>query len=158
MVGSTRSLLTDLRIFNNTHWGIRYPVLEDQPQTSDFPRPTSRRSLSIADDSSLRADVVISPARGGLVRSITLPDVLEKEEDIPADETPEPSSYASDTLDFNVFRLYVRRRPRVRLEPILSGSGQERGLRSGTLPASLAVGIGEADHVRLSLPFDVYTH
>ncbi|KAI0064710.1 cysteine desulfurase NFS1 [Artomyces pyxidatus] len=39
---------------------------------------------------------------------------------------------------------YVRRRPRVRLEPILNGGGQERGLRSGTLPASLAVGMGEA--------------
>lgn len=39
---------------------------------------------------------------------------------------------------------YVRRRPRVRLEPILSGGGQERGLRSGTLPAALAVGMGEA--------------
>jgi cysteine desulfurase len=40
--------------------------------------------------------------------------------------------------------LYVRRRPRVRLEPILSGGGQERGLRSGTLPHNLAVGLGEA--------------
>ncbi|KAH6918440.1 cysteine desulfurase NFS1 [Coprinopsis sp. MPI-PUGE-AT-0042] len=39
---------------------------------------------------------------------------------------------------------YVRRRPRVRLEPIFSGGGQERGLRSGTLPASLVVGLGEA--------------
>lgn len=42
---------------------------------------------------------------------------------------------------------YVRRRPRVRLEPILSGGGQERGLRSGTLPTSLAVGIGEAARI-----------
>jgi len=42
---------------------------------------------------------------------------------------------------------YVRRRPRVRLEPILSGGGQERGLRSGTLPASLAVGMGEAARI-----------
>lgn len=40
--------------------------------------------------------------------------------------------------------LYVRRRPRVRLEPILSGGGQERGLRSGTLPHFLCVGFGEA--------------
>lgn len=40
--------------------------------------------------------------------------------------------------------LYVRRRPRVRLEPILSGGGQERGLRSGTLPHSLCVGFGAA--------------
>lgn len=65
--------------------------------------------------------------------------------------------------------LYVRRRPRVRLEPIISGGGQERsvvvcagashvacrltlpnfhhalrGLRSGTVPAPLAVGLGAA--------------
>jgi len=42
---------------------------------------------------------------------------------------------------------YVRRRPRVRLEPIFSGGGQERGLRSGTLPAALAVGMGEAARI-----------
>lgn len=40
--------------------------------------------------------------------------------------------------------LYVRRRPRVRLQPLFSGGGQERGLRSGTLPAPLLVGLGEA--------------
>ena len=40
--------------------------------------------------------------------------------------------------------LYVRRRPRVRVAPLFSGGGQERGLRSGTLPAPLAVGLGEA--------------
>ena len=40
--------------------------------------------------------------------------------------------------------LYVRRRPRVRLVPLFSGGGQERGLRSGTLPTPLVVGLGEA--------------
>jgi cysteine desulfurase len=40
--------------------------------------------------------------------------------------------------------LYVRRRPRVRLEPLISGGGQERGLRSGTLPSPLVVGFGAA--------------
>uniref|UniRef100_A0A7S1FZI8 cysteine desulfurase n=1 Tax=Corethron hystrix TaxID=216773 RepID=A0A7S1FZI8_9STRA len=40
--------------------------------------------------------------------------------------------------------LYVRRRPRVRLEAIFSGGGQERGLRSGTLPHPLCVGFGAA--------------
>ncbi|RKF82558.1 Cysteine desulfurase, mitochondrial [Golovinomyces cichoracearum] len=39
---------------------------------------------------------------------------------------------------------YVRRRPRVRLEPLFSGGGQERGLRSGTLAPALSVGFGEA--------------
>ena len=43
--------------------------------------------------------------------------------------------------------LYVRRRPRVRLEPLLSGGGQERGLRSGTLAPPLAVGLGEAARI-----------
>ncbi len=39
---------------------------------------------------------------------------------------------------------YVRRRPRVRIQPIISGGGQERGLRSGTLAPPLVVGFGEA--------------
>lgn len=40
--------------------------------------------------------------------------------------------------------LYVRRRPRVRLEALISGGGQERGLRSGTLPHPLIAGLGAA--------------
>uniref|UniRef100_H3CE72 Cysteine desulfurase n=1 Tax=Tetraodon nigroviridis TaxID=99883 RepID=H3CE72_TETNG len=60
--------------------------------------------------------------------------------------------------------LYVRRRPRVRLEPLQSGGGQERGLRSGTVPTPLAVGLGAAcsiaqremeyDHQRVSMLAD----
>lgn len=52
---------------------------------------------------------------------------------------------------------YVRRRPRVRLEPIMSGGGQERGLRSGTLPAALAVGMGEAARIaKVEMNVSVY--
>ncbi|KAI6646724.1 Cysteine desulfurase, mitochondrial [Oopsacas minuta] len=40
--------------------------------------------------------------------------------------------------------LYVRRRPRVRVQPLMSGGGQERGMRSGTLPTHLVVGLGAA--------------
>lgn len=40
--------------------------------------------------------------------------------------------------------LYVRKRPRVRLSHLISGGGQERGLRSGTIPTPLAVGFGSA--------------
>eukprot|EP01006_Ploeotia_vitrea_P003358 TRINITY_DN112489_c0_g1_i1.p1 TRINITY_DN112489_c0_g1~~TRINITY_DN112489_c0_g1_i1.p1 ORF type:complete len:432 (+),score=26.38 TRINITY_DN112489_c0_g1_i1:32-1327(+) len=40
--------------------------------------------------------------------------------------------------------LFVRRKPRVRLESPVSGGGHERGMRSGTLPTPLIVGFGEA--------------
>jgi cysteine desulfurase len=40
--------------------------------------------------------------------------------------------------------LYIRRRPRARLLPLIDGGGQERGLRSGTLPTPLCVGLGRA--------------
>ncbi len=40
--------------------------------------------------------------------------------------------------------LFVRRRPRIRLESLFSGGGQERGMRSGTLPTPLVVALGEA--------------
>ena len=43
--------------------------------------------------------------------------------------------------------LYVRRRPRVRIEPIINGGGQERGMRSGTLPTPLVVGLGKAAEI-----------
>lgn len=43
--------------------------------------------------------------------------------------------------------LYIRRRPRVRIEPLISGGGQERGLRSGTLAANLVIGMGAAARI-----------
>ena len=43
--------------------------------------------------------------------------------------------------------LYVRRKPRVRLEAQMHGGGHERGLRSGTLPTHQIVGMGEAFRV-----------
>jgi cysteine desulfurase len=40
--------------------------------------------------------------------------------------------------------LFVRRKPRVRLQSLINGGGQERGMRSGTLSPPLCVGLGEA--------------
>ncbi len=48
--------------------------------------------------------------------------------------------------------LYVRRKPRVRLEAQMHGGGHERGLRSGTLPTHQIVGMGDAFEIaRLSI-------
>jgi len=43
--------------------------------------------------------------------------------------------------------LYVRKKPRVRLNSIISGGGQERGFRSGTLAVPLIIGLGEASKI-----------
>jgi cysteine desulfurase len=43
--------------------------------------------------------------------------------------------------------IYIRRKPRVRIKPLFSGGGQERGIRSGTIPTALAVGLGKAAEI-----------
>ena len=43
--------------------------------------------------------------------------------------------------------LYVRRKPRIRIEAQMHGGGHERGMRSGTLPVHQIVGMGEAYHL-----------
>jgi cysteine desulfurase len=43
--------------------------------------------------------------------------------------------------------LYVRRKPRVRIEAQMHGGGHERGMRSGTLAVHQIVGMGEAFHI-----------
>lgn len=62
--------------------------------------------------------------------------------------------------------LYVGRSPRVRLNAMIHGGGQERGMRSGTLPTPLIVGLGtatriakedmEEEHARLQKLFDYF--
>jgi cysteine desulfurase len=52
--------------------------------------------------------------------------------------------------------LYVRRKPRVRLESQMHGGGHERGMRSGTLPTHQCVGMGEAFRIaRLEMDQDI---
>ena len=43
--------------------------------------------------------------------------------------------------------IYIRRKPRVRIKSIFSGGGQERGIRSGTAPTPLVVGLGLAAEI-----------
>ncbi|MDM0119869.1 IscS subfamily cysteine desulfurase [Variovorax arabinosiphilus] len=52
--------------------------------------------------------------------------------------------------------LYVRRKPRVRLEAQMHGGGHERGMRSGTLPTHQIVGMGEAFRIaKLEMKDDI---
>lgn len=52
--------------------------------------------------------------------------------------------------------LYVRKKPRIRIEAIINGGGQERGMRSGTLPTPLIAGLGEASKIALFEMNDEY--
>ena len=54
--------------------------------------------------------------------------------------------------------LYIRKKPRVRLAPLFNGGGQERGLRSGTLPTPLVVGLGMAASIALTEMEKDYKH
>lgn len=52
--------------------------------------------------------------------------------------------------------LYVRKKPRVRVEPLLHGGGHEQGMRSGTLPTHQIAGMGEALQIaRLEMQVDI---
>ena len=54
------------------------------------------------------------------------------------------SVHTNYSYSVGIGALYVRRRPRVRVEAPQSGGGQERGMRSGTVPTPLCVGMGAA--------------
>lgn len=54
--------------------------------------------------------------------------------------------------------LYVRRKPRVRLEAQMHGGGHERGMRSGTLPTHQIVGMGEAFRIAKDEMQQDYAH
>ena len=108
---STKSILGDLRKFNKDDWVVRYPQLQEQPvdseETASPKRKGARRSLSFPDDPSFQADVIVSPARAGLTRSVTLAAIADKDEEPAADAAEDGDRLFSPTeaSDFHVFRL-----------------------------------------------------
>lgn len=54
--------------------------------------------------------------------------------------------------------IYIRRKPRVRIKPLFSGGGQERGIRSGTAPTPLIVGLGKAAEIAKNEMEKDYNH
>ncbi|KAJ7115808.1 hypothetical protein C8R44DRAFT_832675 [Mycena epipterygia] len=95
-IDSTKTILTDLRVFNKDDWVVRYPQLREDPASPDGPL---RRSLSFADE-----PTVHTPVRLGLTRSVTLASTSEAKEEEPAEATnPPPLS-----SDFHVLRLDLK--------------------------------------------------
>lgn len=52
--------------------------------------------------------------------------------------------------------MYIRKKPRVRIVPMINGGGQERGMRSGTVPTPLVVGLGKAAEIAKAEMADEY--
>jgi cysteine desulfurase len=52
--------------------------------------------------------------------------------------------------------IYIRRKPRVRIKSLISGGGQERGIRSGTVATQLVAGLGKASEIALTEMHDDY--
>ncbi|KAJ7767438.1 transmembrane GTPase fzo1 [Mycena maculata] len=92
-IDSTKTILSDLRVFNKDDWVVRYPQLREDPASPDGPL---RRSLSFADDPTSQ-----TPVRLGLTRSVTLASVSDVKEE-PASSIPPLSS------DFHVLRLDLK--------------------------------------------------
>ncbi|KAI0345634.1 hypothetical protein BDW22DRAFT_1405551 [Trametopsis cervina] len=114
----TMTLLHDLRRFNKEDWTVRYPQLSrhqvDEPE-SELPsgskvarRKSVRRSLSFADDPSFQADVVVTPGRKGLTRSMTLATIPDESLELPSDDEVDRLVTSSEADDFHIFRLDLK--------------------------------------------------
>ncbi|KAI1786854.1 hypothetical protein LXA43DRAFT_1098803 [Ganoderma leucocontextum] len=114
---STKSILGELRKFNKDDWVVRYPQLQEQPVTAEsstsLKRKGARRSLSFPDDPSFQADVIVSPAKAGLTRSVTLASIADKDEEptLDAEDDADGLVSAAEASDFHVFRLDLKLGP-----------------------------------------------
>jgi cysteine desulfurase len=105
--------------------------------------------MAVNNETGVVQDIPAIAAMAKRAGALVHTDVAQAAGKIPLDLTGWPVDLASLSGHKlygpkGVGALFVRRRPRVRLAPLFSGGGQERGLRSGTLPAALIVGLGEA--------------
>nr|GAT42991.1 transmembrane GTPase [Mycena chlorophos] len=91
-IDSTKSILTDIRVFNKDDWVVRYPQLKEPAAGPE----TLRRSLSFADDPTTQ-----TPVRLGPTRSVSL---------VSLDDTKQPTDTEIPPLssDFHVLRLDLK--------------------------------------------------
>lgn len=119
----TKSIIHELQDCNK-EWVVRYPQLKDhqlsEPSgTSEAAdadasksarRKSMRRSLSFADDPSFTADVVVTPSRKGMARSLTLASIADQSEEPQQQQDDEEDRLLcpTDAADFHVFRLDLK--------------------------------------------------
>ena len=108
-LGSTKQLLTDIRLFNKESWTVRYPKLSTKAEEVE-PSPKRRgmrRSLSFMDDPSSETDVILGR---GVRRSLTLAAISDAQEN-DGDDTPSNLDAGcrlipeSEAVDFQVVRI-----------------------------------------------------
>ncbi|KAF8879504.1 hypothetical protein BD779DRAFT_1446933 [Infundibulicybe gibba] len=112
-IGSTKSVLEDIRTFNKEEWVVRYPQLREQPMSeSNSPSPkrrkATRRSLSFADDPSQETEVMLTNARPGLNHSLTLASIADAQEEQDLHEKDGDADRLIPSSDFNVLRLDLK--------------------------------------------------
>ncbi|KAH9171671.1 hypothetical protein EDB89DRAFT_1970340 [Lactarius sanguifluus] len=108
-LGSTKHLLSDIRVFNKDSWTIRYPKLSTKAEGAE-PTPKRRgvrRSLSFMDDPSSETDVILERS---LTRSLTLASIADAQENDAGESPSDPDVGGrlipeSEVSDFQVFRL-----------------------------------------------------
>ncbi|KAH8085985.1 hypothetical protein BXZ70DRAFT_900083 [Cristinia sonorae] len=120
-IDATKTVLNGLRSFNKESWVVRYPQLREQPESqvqqdqtddgataSGSRRKSLRRSLSFADDPHFQADVVVTPVRKGVARSMTLASISEPEEPPTTEGDDDRLLPSADAADFHLFKLDLK--------------------------------------------------
>lgn len=115
-----KTILSDIRSFNKDEWVVRYPQFHEQttqePEEVPSPGPkrrkAMRRSLTFADDPTSQTEVVLSGARQGMTRSLTLASIADaQEEEVTVTSTIEKENETERLIpssDFNVLRLDLK--------------------------------------------------
>ncbi|KAL4080793.1 hypothetical protein J3A83DRAFT_4084326 [Scleroderma citrinum] len=164
-LNASQRILGSLRDFNKNEWVVRYPTLQDHSAndlSSKKPRRSIRRSLSFADEPDNQTDVVYTPNRKGLARSVTLASIADAEEQLgesASDATALENGKATNDDerllppkcgDFNILRLDLKLGPYgASTSPTALVSQLERGSIANLLDERIASAIQHMDKLCL---------
>lgn len=163
---ASQRILGSLRDFNKNQWVVRYPTLQERSGDDDVlpkkPRRSIRRSLGFADDPDNQTDVLYTPNRKGLARSVTLASISDAQEQL-GESASEVTAAENDKVagddegqspskcgDFNILRLDLKLGPHgASTSPAALVSHLERGSIANLLDERIASAIQHMDKLRL---------